>query len=92
MRTSAKKIPNFKNSEEEAEFWQREDSIDYIDWGKASLASFPNLKPSTETISLRLPATLLNEIKTIAHKKDVPYQSLIKFMLAQEVNLIRNKK
>ena len=87
-----KKIPKFKNSKKEAEFWQREDSTNYIDWGKASPASFPNLKPSTETISLRLPAALLNEIKTIAHKEDVPYQSLIKFMLAHEINSIRRQK
>ena len=86
-----KKIPKFKNTKEEAEFWRREDSTQYIDWEKSSQAIFPSLKPSTETISLRLPADLLNEIKVIAHKKDIPYQSLIKVMLAQEVNMTRRK-
>ena len=84
-----KTIPVFKNPKKEAEFWEHEDSAEYMDWTKAKLASFPNLKPSAETISLRLPASLLNEIKTIAHKEDVPYQSLIKIMLSQKVNLLR---
>ncbi|EKE01630.1 MAG: hypothetical protein ACD_21C00087G0002 [uncultured bacterium] len=84
-----KAIPKFKNLKEEAKFWGREDSTKYIDWDKAVLASFPNLKPSAETISLRLPASLLNEIKILAHKEDVPYQSLIKIMLAREVGLTR---
>ena len=84
-----KAIPVFKNSKAEAEFWGREDSTKYIDWSKAVSASFSNLKPSAETISLRLPASLLSEIKILAHKEDVPYQSLIKIMLAREVSLAR---
>ncbi|MEI8055448.1 MAG: BrnA antitoxin family protein [bacterium] len=84
-----KAIPVFKSPKAEAKFWQREDSTKYIDWSKAVLASFPNLKPSAETISLRLPASLLSEIKVLAHKEDVPYQSLIKIMLAREVGLTR---
>lgn len=87
-----KKLPNFKTVNEEAEFWQKKDSTEYLDWSKARLASFPNLKPSATTISLRLPLVLLNEIKIIAHKEDVPYQSLIKMMLAQGVSLIRQHK
>ncbi|EKD45463.1 MAG: hypothetical protein ACD_69C00280G0002 [uncultured bacterium] len=87
-----KKIPTFKNQEEETTFWEREDSTKYIDWTKAKLAIFPKLKPSAETISIRLPLSLLNEIKNIAHKKDVPYQSLIKIMLSQEVYLSRAQK
>lgn len=85
------KKPSFKSLEAEKKFWQHHDSVDYLDWDKAALASFPNLKPSTETISLRLPISLLNEIKTMAHKEDVPYQSLIKIMLAREINLLRRQ-
>lgn len=87
-----KTIPIFKNLEEETKFWEHEDSTEYMDWSKTKLTSFPNLKPSAKTISLRLPASLLHEIKTIAHKEDVPYQSLIKIMLAHEVNAIRHQK
>lgn len=86
-----KAIPVFEKDEDEAKFWEQADSTEYVDWNKAVLASFPNLKPSAETISLRLPASLLNEIKVLAHKEDVPYQSLIKVMLAREMNLMRRK-
>ena len=84
-----KKMPKFKNCKEEASFWENKNSVEYIDWSKAHKAIFPNLKPSAETISLRLPISLLSEIKSIAHKKDVPYQSLIKVMLTHEINLLR---
>jgi predicted DNA binding CopG/RHH family protein len=86
-----KPIPTFKKIQDEAKFWRHKDSTKHIDWNKAVLASFPNLKPSSETISLRLPASLLNEIKTLAHKDDVPYQSLIKIVLAREVNLMKRQ-
>jgi predicted DNA binding CopG/RHH family protein len=84
-----KKIPKFKNFKEEVGFWENKDSVEYIDWSKAKKAIFPNLKPSAETISLRLPISLLSEIKNLAHKKDVPYQSLIKVMLNHEINLMQ---
>jgi predicted DNA binding CopG/RHH family protein len=84
-----KKIPKFKTYNEEASFWKNKDSTEYMDWSKAKKAIFPNLKPSAETISLRLPLSLLSEIKNLAHKKDVPYQSLIKLMLTHEINLLR---
>lgn len=81
-----KKIPVFKNEEKEAEFWLTHDSVDYIDWSKAKKnVVFPNLKRSTETISLRLPASTLFNIKYLANKKDVPYQSLIKVYLSEIV-------
>ena len=83
------KLPKFKTVREENIFWQENDSTDYIDWSKAKVAAFPNLKPSTETISLRLPEDLLNEIKILANKEDVPYQSLIKILLARGVHSIR---
>lgn len=80
-----KKIPDFKNEDEERDFWGTHDSTDYIDWSKAEQVVFPNLKPSTETISLRLPQHLLGNLKEIANFRDVPYQSLIKIFLAERV-------
>jgi predicted DNA binding CopG/RHH family protein len=80
-----KKIPDFKNDSEERRFWEENDSSEYLDWSKAKRASFPNLKPSTKTISLRLPEGLLDRIKIEANKRDMPYQSLIKVWLSQSV-------
>lgn len=87
-----KAIPKFKSLAEETEFWLKHDSTEFIDWNQAKSAAFPNLKPSTKNISLRLPEALLNEIKIIANKEDIPYQSLIKILLAQGVNHIRNQE
>lgn len=81
-----KKIPDFKNEDEERAFWATHDSTEYVDWSKAEKAVFPNLKLSTETISLRLPSILLARIKELANKKDVPYQSLMKIFLAEKVD------
>lgn len=80
-----KKKPVFKSERAEAAFWQTHDSTDYIDFSKAKRALFPRLKPSTETISLRLPKSLLEHVKTMANKRDVPYQTLLKFFLAERV-------
>ena len=73
-----KPIPQFKNEDEERNFWAQADTSEYFDWSKAEPVIFPNLKPSTESISLRLPSILLARIKELANKKDVPYQSLMK--------------
>ena len=75
----------FKTEAAERAFWESHDSSDYIDWTKAERARFPNLKPSTTAISLRLPVNLLEQIKVAANKRDVPYQSLIKMWLAEKV-------
>ncbi len=83
------KLPKFKNAVEEANFWQVHDSSEYIDWSQAKQAVFPNLKPSTKTISLRLPENLLNDIKVLANKEDIPYQSLIKILLSRGVFAFR---
>lgn len=83
-----KKIPKFKTKKQEALFWQKQDSADYIDWSQAKRAVFPSLKPSTKTISLRLPESLLNEIRILANKEDVPYQSLMKILLTQGVHAL----
>lgn len=81
-----KKTPEFKTEAEEREFWETHDSSDYLDWSQAKPVSLPKLKPSTKTISLRLPEALLERIKIEANKRDMPYQSLIKVWLADDVN------
>lgn len=83
--SKAKEMPKFTSEAEEREFWENNDSSVYIDWSKAEKVSLPNLKPSTKTISLRLPESLLNRIKVEANKRDMPYQSLIKAWLAEDV-------
>jgi predicted DNA binding CopG/RHH family protein len=80
-----KTIPRFRSEAEEREFWATHDTTDYIDWSEARHAVFPNLRPSTESISLRLPAPLLADLKTLANERDVPYQSLLKVLLARQV-------
>lgn len=80
-----KKIPEFKNEDQERKFWATHDSTKYIDWSKAKKVVFPNLKPSTKTITIRVPQSLLNSLKAIANKKDVPYQSLVKMLLDEKV-------
>jgi len=81
-----KKIPVFTSEEEEREFWVENDTTEFVDWGKAKKVKFPNLKPSTKTISLRLPEHILDELKMMARKRDVPYQSLIKIFLKDRLN------
>ena len=80
-----KQIPKFRNEDEEREFWATQDSTEYIDWSKAKRAVFPNLKPATRTISLRLPESIIAALKLLANKRDVPYQSLLKVFLAEKV-------
>ena len=81
-----KPIPDFKNEDEEREFWATHDSTDYINWDNVMInPSFPNLKLSTKTITVRVPESLLDSLKMIANKKDVPYQSLLKIFLAEKV-------
>ena len=80
-----KKIPLFKNEQEEQAFWATHDSSEYIDWTKAQRVRLPNLKPTMQSISLRLPRTLLDELRLLANKQDVPYQSLLKVFLAERI-------
>jgi predicted DNA binding CopG/RHH family protein len=86
-----KEIPKFNSEAEERAFWETHDSTEYMDWSKAKLARFPKLKPSTKTISLRLPESLLDRIKIEANKRDMPYQSLIKAWLAEDVEEQRRR-
>ena len=88
--SKAKATPKFKTEAEERAFWESHDSGDYVDWKKAQPVTMPNLKPSTKTISLRLPEGLLESIKIEANKRDMPYQSLIKSWLADDVKQRRN--
>ena len=80
-----KKIPEFKTEEEERLFWETNDSSEYLDWSNAKQAIFPNLKPTTKAISLRLPESMLAQIKVKANKRDVPYQSLMKMWLSEHL-------
>ncbi len=84
-----KKVPQFKTEAKERTFWEAHDSSQYIDWGRARPVSMPNLKPSTKTISLRLPESLFDSIKVEANKRDMPYQALIKAWLQDSVKASR---
>lgn len=86
MPNNLKNIPAFKNEDEEREFWTNHDSTEYVDWDQAEAVVLPKLKPSTKTISLRLPELMLNELRSIANKRDVPYQSLIKMFLKERID------
>ena len=85
MTKKLKTVPKFRSEAEERVFWETHDTADYFDLSKAVPVRFPNLKPSTTAISLRLPVSLLEQIKIAANKRDVPYQSLIKMWLAEKV-------
>lgn len=80
-----KKIPQFTSEDEERKFWATADSTEYIDWENAKRTVLPNLKPSLKKISLRLPELMLEELKVLANKRDVPYQSLVKIYLAESI-------
>ena len=80
-----KKIPEFESEEQEREFLSEHDSSEHVDWSRAERVTLANLKPSTKTISVRLPESLLEELKLLANKRDVPYQSLLKLYLAERV-------
>jgi predicted DNA binding CopG/RHH family protein len=86
MTSQPKAIPAFANEAEERAFWEANDSTDYLDWTKAQSVVLPNLKPTTRTISLRLPQHLLDSIKAAANSRDVPYQSLIKVWLQEKLH------
>ena len=85
MSKALKPIPDFATEAEERGFWESHDTTEYLDWSKAVRVRFPNLKPSSSSISLRIPVSLLEQIKVAANKRDVPYQSLIKVWLSEAV-------
>lgn len=82
----SKRIPRFRSEDQERKFWAKADSSEYFDLSKGERTLFPNLKPTTEAISIRVPKYLLARIKELANSKDVPYQSLIKMFLSDRVN------
>jgi predicted DNA binding CopG/RHH family protein len=81
-----KEIPGFKNEAEERLFWQQHDSSEYLDWSDAEEVVFSKLKPTTRTISIRLPESMIEELKLLANKRDVPYQSLLKIFLSERID------
>ena len=85
---SLKAIPSFKSEKEEKKFWETHDSAEYVDWENTKKSVFPDLKPSTQSISIRLPSSLLEEIKVKANKRDVPYQSYIKILIAEALKKV----
>ena len=80
-----KRIPKFKSEDKEREYWAKQDSTEVLDWKKGKKVVLPNLKPSVKTISLRLPESMLEELKLLANKRDVPYQSLLKIYLSEKI-------
>jgi predicted DNA binding CopG/RHH family protein len=88
-RRALKKIPTFTSEEDEREFWATADSTEYVDWSKARFVRFPRLRPSSTAISVRLPDTLLTELRLLANERDVPYQSLLKLYLTDRVRAER---
>lgn len=85
MKDTKKKLPEFKNEEDERSFWASADSTEYLDWSSGKRKKLVHLKPSLRTISLRLPASMIEDLKILAHRRDVPYQSLLKVFLAERL-------
>ena len=86
MKSAKKrKTPKFKNEDQERDFWASHDSTEYVDWSKARDVILPNLKPTLKTISIRLPEIMIEELKLLANKRDVPYQSLMKIFLTERI-------
>ena len=91
MARTKKEIPEFHSEVDERRFWANHDSTEFIDWQAAQRRRFPNLKPSLRTISLRLPVSMIENLKVLAHKRDVPYQSLLKVFLAERLERERRR-
>jgi predicted DNA binding CopG/RHH family protein len=90
-KTNAKGVPEFRSEEDERQFWSTHDSTELIDWKLAERRRFPNLKPSLRTISLRLPVSMIEDLKVLANRRDVPYQSLLKMFLAERLERERTR-
>jgi len=85
MKAKKGQIPEHRNEDQERTFWTTADSTDYVDWSKAQRVAFPDLKPTLKTISIRLPEMMIADLKALANKRDVPYQSLLKMFLAERL-------
>lgn len=84
-KAKRKQLPKFKSEEQERSFWSDHDSVDFVDWSAAQRRTFPNLRPTLRTISLRLPESMIGHLKVLANKRDIPYQSLLKQFLAERL-------
>ncbi|HEX3684634.1 MAG TPA: BrnA antitoxin family protein [Bryobacteraceae bacterium] len=91
MASTKKRVPEFLSEESEREFWATHDSSEFVDWEAARRRKFPNLKPTLRTISLRLPVSMIKDLKILANKRDVPYQSLLKVFLAERLEQERRR-
>ncbi len=89
MKNTRKKIPVFKNEDQEREFWSKNSPLDFMDITSVEQGAFPDLKPTTKSISIRLPEHMLEQLKILAHKRDIPYQSLVKLYLGREILMER---
>ena len=87
-----KKVPEFKNEDEEFEFWSTADSTEYVDWSRGQRAKLVNLKPTLRTISVRLPVAMVEDLKILANQRDVPYQSLLKVFLAERLQREKTRR
>ena len=92
MASTKKQIPEFDSEQSERDFWAKHDSTEFIDWKNAQYRKFPNLKPPLRTISLRLPVSMIEDLKMLANKRDVPYQSLLKVFLAERLQHERSQR
>ena len=89
--TKKKPVPEFRSEDEERQFWSDHDSTEFIDWRTAERHRFPKLKPTLRTISLRLPVSMIEDLKILANQRDVPYQSLLKVFLAERLKKERRR-
>lgn len=91
-KSNKRSLPRLASEDAERKFWAKHDVTDYFDWKRAVQPTFPNLKPSTVAISLRLPISIIEELKSLANEKDVPYQSLLKVFLAERLASERSRR
>ena len=85
VKRRMRKIPKFRNEDQERDFWASHDSTEFVDWRQAERVKLPNLRPTTRTISIRLPELMIERLKVLANKRDVPYQSLLKMFVADKI-------
>jgi predicted DNA binding CopG/RHH family protein len=84
-KKAVRKIPKFKSANQERQFWATHDSTGYVNWRQGRRVKLPNLRPTTRVISIRLPETMIESLKVLANKRDVPYQSLLKMYVAEKL-------
>lgn len=85
VKPRVRKVPKFRNEDEERDFWSSHDSTEFVDWRQAARVKLPNLRPTTRTISIRLPEAMIERLKVLANKRDIPYQSLLKMFVADKI-------